>query len=105
MARTIGRLTALSVARAKTKGRHADGGGLYLQVSASGTKSWIYRFMLSGKLREMGLGPYPTFGLADARARAVECRKQTSDDIDPIETRKAVRAAEKLGVEQSKTFR
>jgi hypothetical protein len=37
-------------------GRHADGGGLYLQVGSGGARSWVYRFKLDGREREMGLG-------------------------------------------------
>ena len=39
---------------------HADGGGLYLQVSATGSKACIYRFMLNGRARNMALGPLHT---------------------------------------------
>ena len=50
-------LQTLKNIRSITKpGMHGDGGGLYLRVTKSGTKSWIYRFQLSGKRREMGLG-------------------------------------------------
>ena len=56
MARVIGRLTALKVSRAIKPGMYADGGGLYLQVTGTGAKSWIYRYMLRGREREMGLG-------------------------------------------------
>ena len=56
MARTIGKLTALAVDKAKRRGYYGDGGGLFLQVSASGSKSWVFRFKEAGKLREMGLG-------------------------------------------------
>jgi Arm DNA-binding domain len=75
MARTTGRLNALAVERAKKKqGMHADGGGLSLQVTANGA-SWVYRFMLSGRAREMGLGPLSLFGLKDARAKALDARR------------------------------
>ena len=105
MARTIGRLTALTVAKAKTKGRYADGGDLYLQVSSSGAKSWIYRFMLNGRLREMGLGPVNAFSLAEARAKAAECRKLTWEGTDPIDARSAVRASATLEAAHVVTFR
>jgi hypothetical protein len=36
---------------------HADGNGLYLAVTGKGAKSWIFRYQLGGKRREMGLGP------------------------------------------------
>ena len=41
-------------------GYDADGGGLYLQVTDGGAKSWIFRYSMTGKRREMGLGPYST---------------------------------------------
>jgi Arm DNA-binding domain len=65
--RTLGKLTALDVTRAKVRGYYGDGGGLYLQVSAGGTKSWVFRYRAGGRLREMGLGPLHTISLAEAR--------------------------------------
>jgi hypothetical protein len=44
MARTVGKLTALKVTRLVDPGMHADGAGLYLQVTGAGAKSWLYRF-------------------------------------------------------------
>lgn len=70
MARQIGRLSALAVSRAAEKGMYHDGGGLYLQVAPSGAKSWLYRYMLHGHAREMGLGPLHIISLSEARARA-----------------------------------
>src|SRR6202023_60126 len=55
MARAIGKLTALAVTQAKRRGYYGDGGGLFLQVSANGAKSWVFRFKEAGKLREVGL--------------------------------------------------
>ena len=57
----------------------ADGDRLYLQVSPSGTKSWIFRYTLRGRTRDMGLGPYPTFSLAEARQRAHTQRQVLAD--------------------------
>jgi hypothetical protein len=71
----LGKSTALKVDRAKRPGMYADGAGLYLQVTSEGAKSWIYRFSLNGKAREMGLGSLSAIGLADARAKAQECRR------------------------------
>ncbi len=68
MVRQIGRLSALAVSRAKAKGMYPDGGGLYLQVTGAGAKSWLYRYTLNGRTREMGLGPLHTISLAVARA-------------------------------------
>jgi hypothetical protein len=86
MAHLVGRLTGLKVAKVKTPGMYADGAGLYLQISGDGesslAKSWIFRFTLRGRFREMGLGSLSLFGLAEARAKAAECRRQTFDAED-----------------------
>ena len=74
-------------------GRYADGGGLYLQISRQGSKAWIYRFTLDGRHRHMGLGSTHTISLAEAREEALQCRKMLRDGIDPIEERRAKRAA------------
>jgi integrase len=83
---------------------HPDGAGLYLQVSAGGTKSWIFRFMLNHRAREMGLGPVDAIPLAEARKRAAECRRMRHDGIDPIEARKAERDQKKLEAAKAMTF-
>lgn len=104
MARGIQKLTALQVDRAKKPGCYADGGGLYLQVTNSGAKSWLFRFMLKGKAREMGLGPLHAISLAEARLKAADCRKQLHAGIDPIEARKAARAAASVAAASTSTF-
>jgi integrase len=105
MSRKINRLTARSVAATKKKGLISDGGGLYLQTSASGSKSWVFRFMLEGRTREMGLGAIHTVSLADARDAAERCRKLLHDGSDPIELRKRERGQRRQDSENSKTFK
>ena len=95
---------AVAVKGIDRKGMYHDGGGLYLQVSAGGAKSWIFRFMLDGRSREMGLGPVHAIPLADARKRAAECRRMRFDGIDPIEVRRAQRDQKKLDAAKSMTF-
>src|SRR5271156_2019186 len=72
MVQFVGRLTALGVQRTKRPGMYCDGAGLYLQVTGDGAervaKSWIYRYHLRGRAREMGLGSVATYSLAEARA-------------------------------------
>lgn len=104
-ARVIGKLTAIRVQQAKRRGLYGDGGGLFLQVSPSGTKSWIFRFKEAGKLRVMGLGPLHTVSLAEAREKARECRRLRLEGKDPIEERKVVRAAAKLDAAKAITFK
>jgi integrase len=89
MPQLINRLDALKIKRALEPGYYADGAGLYLQVSAGGARSWIYRYTLNGRTRDMGLGSLLTSSLADARQAASETRKLRAAGIDPIEARKA----------------
>jgi integrase len=105
MARQIGKLAAVTLGKAIKPGMHADGGGLYLQVTESGAKSWLFRFMLHGRAREMGLGPLHTVTLADAREKAREQRKLLLDGIDPIEHRKSKRAGVRLAAATAMTFK
>ena len=71
---------------------HADGNGLYLQVTETGGKSWILRYMLEGRAREMGLGSLTLVSLKEARDKAQALRKQAHEHrIDPIDSRRASR--------------
>lgn len=105
MARQIAKLTAVSVPRIKEPGLHADGGGLYLRVKANGGKFWVFRYMMHGKAREMGLGALHALSLADAREKAAERRKQISDGIDPITARDAATAKAQLEAARAYTFK
>jgi integrase len=104
MARTIGKLAALAITQAKRRGYYGDGGGLFLQVSPGGAKSWVFRFKESGRLREMELGPTHTVSLAEARQKALECRKARLDGLDPIEVRRGKRIQTKLDAAKAMTF-
>lgn len=91
MARPISRLSARQVATAK-EGYHADGGGLYLQVTSSGTRSWVLRYQLRLHRREMGLGPVALVSLLEARQMALKHRKDILAGIDPLEARREAQA-------------
>ena len=91
MAQILKRLSPRKVATEIKRGFHADGGGLYLQVSKFDTKSWVFRFNIKKRSREMGLGPLRTISLAEARDEALKCRKLLREGIDPIEQRKFIR--------------
>jgi len=93
MARKTERLGALQVAKLEKPGYYCDGAGLYLQVSKSGSKSWIMRYTLDGKPCEMGLGSCQTFLLAEARQRATAQRKLLADGIDPGAAKREERQA------------
>lgn len=104
MARLIEKLSPLAVSKASKPGYYGDGAGLWLQVSASGSKSWIFRYTLAGKQREMGLGATHTVTLAAARAQAKECRLMLRDGKDPLDTRKAAKLAEAMAKARMMTF-
>jgi integrase len=101
----VGRLTALKVEKAKQPGMYADGGGLYLRVTNDGTKNWVYRYMLDGRPRWMGMGPFALYGLQDARAKALDARRLRHEGIDPIDARKAERARARLDAAKAITFK
>ena len=103
MART-GKLSAIEVTKAKGPAVLHDGGGLYLRVSATGAKSWVFRFQLDGKRRDMGLGPFPDFSLADARQKATENRKLRHEGIDPLDAKAAQQQAQRVSAAKGRTF-
>jgi integrase len=86
----MGKLTSKAIqklAKEAKKGSTGDGQGLYLQITAGGSVSWIYRFKLNGKQRYMGLGPYPDVGLSEARELAADHRKLVKQGTDPLTAR------------------
>jgi integrase len=104
VASTINQLTAIKVQKIKQPGYHADGGGLWLQVSQAGGKSWIFTFSLHGRRREMGLGSVGRVSLAEARDERDRCNRLLRDHIDPIKERKRKRAESALTNAKSITF-
>lgn len=84
---------------------YADGGGLNLYIQAGGAKSWVYRYMLNGRAREMGLGPTHTISLSEAREMAREARRLKFDGIDPIDHRRSARARSTLEAAADFTFK
>jgi integrase len=103
MARGMRKLAAVSLNRLPT-GMHGDGGNLWLQVTETGARTWLFRFRHAGKARAMGLGPLHTISLAEARDKARECRQLLLSGLDPIETRNAKRLGERLAAAKSMTF-
>jgi integrase len=100
----IGKLSAVEVTKAKGPAVLHDGGGLYLRISPTGSKAWVFRFQLDGKRRDMGLGPFPDISLAEARRRATDHRNQRRDGIDPLEAKAAQRQAQRLASAKGRTF-
>src|SRR5215831_10139896 len=105
MARTLNRLTAMKVAKAKKPGLLSDGGGLYLRIAPAGSKQFIFRYTANGRLRDMGLGPTHTLSLEQARERARDARLLRLDGLDPIEAKRARVAALQAADAKAMTFR
>jgi len=80
----IEKLTLHKVQRATEPGKLGDGGGLYLQITSSGVKSWIFRYERHAREHCMGLGPLHTISLAEAREAAHRARKCLFQGIDPL---------------------
>jgi Arm DNA-binding domain len=97
--RAVNRLTAMAIRRQLERGLYADGNGLYLQVSAFGTKAWVYRYQRNGSPRMMGLGAVNTSSVAAARKSLAGARERAQDahelllrGTDPIDARQSHRA-------------
>jgi hypothetical protein len=109
--RVASELSALEVKRLKHpgKGRNvtfAVGGvsGLYLQVTPNNGRTWLLRAKVGDTRREIGLGGYPDVTLSMARDRAREAKDQIRRGIDPIEERKAAKAALTAAQRRGLTF-
>lgn len=107
MARKKEKLTAVAVRNMSKSGLYGDGDGLYLQVTEAKAKTWIFRFMLAGRRRDMGLGPAGdrNVTLAEARDKAADARKLVRDGIDPIEARKSAKLAALAELAKAMTFK
>ncbi len=82
------RLTARQVTTISKPGRHADGGNLYLSVSPTGAKSWVFLYARDGRQRELGLGSAYDVPLARAREIAAQYRQALAERLDPATTRR-----------------
>src|SRR5213080_3631962 len=83
----------------------ADGRGLYLRLTPGGAKSWVFRYQLHGKRRDMGLGSADLFSLAEARQKAFAAKRLVAEKIDPLERRKAQVVAADIKAAKAITFR
>lgn len=86
-------------------GRYNDGGGLYLMIRKSGLKTWIYRYAIDGRTRDMGLGTVTTLNDIDvARRAAAEARALVKEGRDPLRKKAAVKKAVKKDDAKLQTF-
>jgi integrase len=99
-------LSPLEVGRLTAPGLHAVGevAGLHLQVTGSGARSWVLRFTIAGKRRDMGLGGFPDVTLAKAREAAREARAKLNQGADPILQRREAKSALRAAAAAAKTF-
>ena len=104
MARQQQRLSALQVTKLTKPGLYGDGGGLTLQITATGAKSWLLRYMVAGKPFGMGLGPTHTVSLAEARQKALDARKLLIDGINPLAAKKQNQIAAALADAKMMSF-
>lgn len=88
------------------EGLHFVGGvsGLALQVQPSGSRSWVLRYSIAGRRREMGLGGFPDVPLVDARRRAREEREKADKGLDPIAERAAAQSRVRADRAKAITF-
>ena len=104
MARQQKRLSALQVKNLSKPGLYGDGGGLTLQITARGSKSWLFRYMVAGKPYAMGLGPTHTVTLAEARQKALNARKLLIDGINPLVEKRQNEITDALASAKMMTF-
>lgn len=85
--RPLNKLTDTECKALSKPGRYSDGGGLRLNVSRTGAKSWSFMWTRDGTRREMGLGGYPAVKRARARKLASDSREAVEEGRDPIAER------------------
>ena len=83
-----------AVRNAKANGKVqklSDGGGLYLHVTATGSKLWRLAYRFEGKQKLLSFGAYPAVSLKDARHRRDDAKELLARGIDPGEEKKQAR--------------
>ena len=92
-------LTDTAIRLAKPEGNDrklADGKGLYLLVTASGSKLWRFKYRIDGKEKKLALGSYPEVGLKEARARRDAARQSAQAGSDPSIAKREARIANRI---------
>ena len=84
---------ALSARKVQTAaaGRYSDGRGLILLVKPGGARSWVVRYQINGRRRDMGLGSWPEISLSMARERALDARRIIALGRDPLNEKSKVK--------------
>jgi integrase len=98
-------LSAAKVKNLKAPGDYLDGRGLYLQVRSESSKSWLLKYSMEKRAREMGLGPAADIPLATARDLRDRHRALLKQGIDPLEHKQAEKSAKALERAKAITFK
>lgn len=104
MASKINKLFGVVLNRLVKPGLYGDGLGLWLQVTTSTARSWVFRYTVRGKRHQMGLGSIHTIDLATARMKARACRQLLLEGKDPLHERRASKASYALQEAKRITF-
>ena len=104
MSKGIHRLKAEHFRKRKGPAKLCDGGGLWLFVKRSGSKSWVFRYRLNGQDYEMGLGSFNELSAAEARKYARNYRELKNQGINPIKAREQSRKQRLLEQAKDITF-
>lgn len=92
-------LTDKEITNAKPKDkpyRLTDGGGLYLEVTPTGSKLWRWKFRIAGKEKRLAVGAYPEVRAPEARKVTTEARAKLKAGIDPSAEKRAKREQDKI---------
>jgi len=95
----MGKLNDKAVAGAKPGEKDyklSDGDGLHLLVRTNGSKLWRLKYRIAGKEKLLSFGQYPLISLKNVRERTLEARRLLSNGIDPMEQKKAIKAASEI---------
>jgi integrase len=98
-----GKLNPTRIKKLIEPGRYGDGAGLWLQVRSPVNRSWLYRYMIGGKARWLGLGDESVVSLAMARQKAARAREAISNELDPLDLKRATQEERKKEL-ATKTF-
>jgi hypothetical protein len=99
-------LSPTRINNAKPKGKLyklTDGGGLFIEVSAAGLKTWRYQYRFGGVRREVTIGKFPEVGVADARDRHFELRSLLERGLDPLDSRRQKLSEQKERASEGKS--
>lgn len=92
---------AASCPEGKTRLRLYDSAGLYLEVAATGSKRWFWKYYFEGKEKRLSLGSYPDVGVKEARGARDDARKQQQGGSDPVHARQINRLSSRFDANAS----